>query len=62
MASLVKAGYSLTDVEDTAKEDKLGATLAALTPSSFRHTQTGGTTGAARRRSWQRTARRTWTA
>ena len=41
MASLVKAGYSLTDVEDTAKEDKLGATLAALTPSSFRHTQTG---------------------
>ena len=39
MASLVKAGYSLTDVEDTAKEDKLGATLAALTPSSFRHTQ-----------------------
>ena len=42
MASLVKAGYSLTDVEDTAKEDKLGATLAALTPSSFRHTQQTG--------------------
>ena len=46
MASLVKAGYSLTDVEDTAKEDKLGATLAALTPSSFRHTQTGGAAAA----------------
>ena len=46
MASLVKAGYSLTDVEDTAKEDKLGATLAALTPTSFRHTHYRGRTAA----------------
>ena len=48
MASMVKAGYSLTDVEDTAKEDKLGATLAALTPSSFRHTQQTGAVESAR--------------